>query len=309
MDVDLFICPDQRSRGDLIDAQCNLCTRVALDPVQCQHSHLFCKLCILSHLEVNDTCPIQGDHLTRQQLHPNKFASTIVSRLQVSCPFRTSPNLFSSIRNHLRQYPGCHWTGPLKQLQYHKQKCSYRLTSCKQCKKCDIPFNFMSTHLQMCEAGEEICSECNQSISKQQMDQHLNICPAVPIQCPNHCIANATDQSTYVTVIRRSQLENHLQSCVKHRIACTYKSVGCQVINTREKVNFHLEKDIHQHMQLLLNRVTTLETELENCKKRDIREIQTKTDNNCNFSARKRNRTKNSSSRPTCIDPVLRLGK
>ena len=305
MDLDLFICPDQRSRGDLIDAQCNLCTKVALDPVQCQHSHLFCKLCILSHLQVNDTCPIQGDHLTKQQLHPNKFASTIVSRLQVSCPFRKSPNLFSSIRHHLRQYPGCHWTGPLMKLQDHKQHCSYRLITCKQCNKDAIPFNFMSTHLQMCEAGKQICSECNKLISKQQIDQHLSICPAIPIQCPNHCISNATDQSVYVTVIIRAQLESHLESCAKQQIPCKYKSVGCQVTNTREKIQLHLDKDIHQHMQLLLNRITTLETQVENCKKRDITTTKLRNEDDPSFSARKRIRTKNSRSRPTCIDPVL----
>ena len=66
MEENIFKNPDKEL---LSKFKCPICWRIVENPVQDQHGHVFCKVCITYCLEYNHQCPICKEPLNKNNLY------------------------------------------------------------------------------------------------------------------------------------------------------------------------------------------------------------------------------------------------
>ena len=93
---------------------CSICSNIYNNPVQDDQGHIFCRRCILSHLDRSQTCPYTNDHkVDRSKITSIEFMRNFVNSLNINCPARSS---------------GCSFFGKVKNLPEHMLKCSLTVT-------------------------------------------------------------------------------------------------------------------------------------------------------------------------------------
>ena len=140
---------------------------------------------------------------------------------------------------------GCDWQGELGQLDNHitsncmqeqvnckgcdlqmKRKyldnhlnnhCPQRFFSCPHCKKRGSFVDITTVHLQQCHQAPLPCpaQDCNRKIKRCEMNNHLEVCLKLIVQCPNQaqgCVAQC----------KREHLNQHCQVCPKRQHTCPY---------------------------------------------------------------------------------------
>ena len=149
---------------------------------------------------------------------------------------------------------GCHYKGELKDLDSHLTQCLYQLVKCPN--QCDVPSiqrQLLQHHLEEdCPNREVSCPHCNITEKHDIVTgSHLEECPNILVPCPNQGCQK---------YIKRIEMANHRQSCIKEIVPCPYASVGCKQRMKRERLDDHDVENISKHLKLAMTTIKELET-------------------------------------------------
>ncbi|XP_015767410.1 PREDICTED: TNF receptor-associated factor 4-like [Acropora digitifera] len=164
------------------DWVCPICTLPLKEAVQTRPcGHRFCKACIESHFarqeEVKQqlTCPGCRTDLNKEQ---DIFGDLAVDRkirsFTIKCPSRSR---------------GCQWTGELRARDDHLPSCLHEIVSCTN-EICDVKLQRkeLQDHVTTkCDWRILRCEFCSVSHPALQMKAHHEVCPKVPVTCPQKC--------------------------------------------------------------------------------------------------------------------------
>ena len=90
---------------------CAICTDVAEDPVCCdKNEHMFCRVCIEKWLRVNQTCPMDQNSLTSDNLSVPRVIRNMIQDLDIKCRFVSN---------------GCPETTALEEEDRHALNCEF----------------------------------------------------------------------------------------------------------------------------------------------------------------------------------------
>ena len=200
---------------------CNICQ----SPCRETHGteccgHVFCKCCLTrfrSSTAVSQTCPMCREESFKTFAH--READRKIKELKVRCPNKKD---------------GCGWTGELVNIVGHKPS-----QKCKRCDKCDniIHYSDMARHLPTnCPC---YCPHCGTTADREVIcSEHKEKCHRFPIRCPNTCGKNN---------IPRDNMDDHIKVCPLEMIQCKYQ---CGARIARKEVEKHNQKEITEHIQL-----------------------------------------------------------
>jgi hypothetical protein len=205
---DVVSCKRTELFDDHLDEKfvCSICREVLNRPLQCKDDHAFCKECIYSWLEHNNTCPVCREQLTPDMLSVNRSIEAMIARTRVRCIYsqqgpKTSPSSHEKKKTKTNM-SNCQWVGVYKDIFSHLQNdCIYHPLDCpngeygctEKIAKCDL-----DSHLIGCPA---MCSYCSSSGAVRGMDKHKESCAMVKVQC--HC----------KEMVFRKDLKEHKRNC------------------------------------------------------------------------------------------------
>ena len=155
------------------------------------------------------------------------------------------------------QEQGCIWVGELRDLQSHlKEGCPYGITDCTLGCGDRMQRRGLPDHLQHhCLLRKVECKYCGLEAAYEViMDEHYELCPKVPVTCPNAC-SNATFQ--------REDLASHAETCPLEPIHCEFKEIGCEVVVARKDMENHMHDSQGSHQLLTLSALAGLRLALQ----------------------------------------------
>ena len=141
----------------------------------------------------------------------------------------------------------CEWKGKLSKLQTHlKTECENQKIKCpnKGCKDIFIKKD-LNNHLINCFFYENSliikCKYCGKEVKKNNIDEHLSVCPEIIVDCDNNC----------ENKIKRKDLDKHNMVCSEYNLKCKYWKYGCKNMIKRKLMKNHELKDIYNHYNLV----------------------------------------------------------
>ena len=141
----------------------------------------------------------------------------------------------------------CEWKGKLSKLQTHlKTECENQKIKCpnKGCKDIFIKKD-LNNHLINCFFYENSliikCKYCGKEVKKNNIDEHLSVCPEIIVDCDNNC----------GNKIKRKDLDKHNMVCSEYNLKCKYWKYGCKNMIKRKLMKNHELKDIYNHYNLV----------------------------------------------------------
>lgn len=150
---------------------------------------------------------------------------------------------------------GCPWTGVLSSLPDHmdpsKGDCQYVLVFCPYNCGEEIALSSLENHkTNHCSRRPYACKFCSyKGIYEDLPNRHWTVCEGYPVPCPNECGVND---------MPRKELPNHLKICMKRRVECKFKFVGCNAICNVSDFEKHLREETHLHLALVTDLVKNL---------------------------------------------------
>jgi len=183
--------------------QCPLCHLPMKDPVQitaCRHC--FCDTCLQAFLKQGVfNCPVDNLSLDYAKIYPAPDLESDIMSLTVHCSNYNS---------------GCKWSGKLKSMQAHLNKCLLSEQECPNRCRTQVRTCNLSYHLEFeCVNRIVTCDFCSKNFSGRQMEEHEGVCPLESVHCENKCGAK----------MLRKYIDRHLNGdCPKRGIKCTYCS-------------------------------------------------------------------------------------
>lgn len=225
---------------------CKLCGGIIWDPHSDQCGHTCCYKCFQKHFikAKAQICPISGNPT---QIFPIDALSKTVKSVRMRCKNKEA---------------GCKWEGGIEQFMEHiKNECPKESIQCSfpEC-QCFIQREKMIEHQSTCIHKPQPCQYCGLEISLIRMKQHIEVCPIMPIKCPNNCDV----------VITRELFESHLSCCQNVMVSCPFESFGCTEKYMKKDMAEHDVNYHHKHLELLLNEIQSL--------KKTIKELESKKD-------------------------------
>jgi len=221
LDIEDFV---YESRMIIQDYQCPLCDGIYLNPVVDACGHVYCKACILKHLENSKTCPSSGSRLEETSLTVLVIVNNILEKQMVQCKNRiyhcSWVGKLMDLESHLttdcfRQLVRCSHEGCLAEvfredLEGHQGVCDYRIISCADC-FIQVPFINIRPHQDVCPKFKILCPQnCGNLIERQDGQTHiLDYCQNTIINCPY-------EQYDCTTKIAKRDLEEYLTKSVNH---------------------------------------------------------------------------------------------
>lgn len=233
---------------DFVDEQisdellCLVCLLVLREPqlTSCCGTHL-CNACYEHVVEKGQGCPKCRD--TDFTVLLNKHHRRKILELKVHCTNKSQ---------------GCDWADCLSSLQEHlNAKCQYAEVECPQGCSASIQRSTLEHHLQeACEKRMYTCLYCQvyRNTFDVVTDEHANVCPSFPVQCPNRCNLGTVD---------RCCLEQHLCLCPQQELDCPLHRAGCTVKVFRKDMDGHMKDNVHTHLALLSSLTLELKLDLE----------------------------------------------
>nr|XP_022330853.1 TNF receptor-associated factor 3-like isoform X1 [Crassostrea virginica]XP_022330854.1 TNF receptor-associated factor 3-like isoform X1 [Crassostrea virginica]XP_022330855.1 TNF receptor-associated factor 3-like isoform X1 [Crassostrea virginica] len=216
---------------------CPVCNSVLRNAMQLQCGHQICETCIdpLFGENTKASCPVRTDEecedsFSKNEIYKDMCTRREVMKLPVYCQYS--------------EY-GCSETPEWKNLQSHCEKCEYKPVECDKCQE-KVPQNQLTVHKESkCSYRDVVCDHCSQDVPFCQMKSHFeHDCPEYPLKCPNGCED---------VVLRRIEMESHLQTCPKKSIPCGYRSIGCDFFDIIEKVEKHQVVATDHHLRLAVS--------------------------------------------------------
>ena len=257
-----FISPDKKQIEKFV---CPVCLCIVHIPIQTSCGHLFCQKCFeaiklkatevaatssssrAERVDVVPTCPACKTVLEGEPIR-DKFNEREVKNFRVKCTHHTK---------------GCSWEGYLPEGEKHFRPdlpsgCSYQLLPCKRCGM-KLERRHLSKHLKKdCELREVSCLYCRvKGTHKWVTLEHHLVCEYVPQDCPNGCEASGIPQK---------EVPLHLASCPLQLVPCRYKRLGCSVTAPRREVEQHLAECKDSHLEVGLEVMREVVSELESLK-------------------------------------------
>ena len=145
---------------------------------------------------------------------------------------------------------GCDWVGKLSKLKTHLEtECTEQKIKCpnKGCKSIFYKKD-LNIHLAQCFFYDKSvmiqCKYCKEEISKNNLDNHLNICKEYLVDCTN----NDCNMK-----IKRKNIEKHNLICPEYNLKCKFWKFGCKNIIKRKLMKNHELKEIYNHYNLVYN--------------------------------------------------------
>ena len=240
---------------------CCICEHLLSDPKQCKAGHLFCKECIFTWLDKQQTCPSCRAKLTKNILSDGLFVKNVIAQLPVRCP-----------------HPPCDWTGPLEKItsshykecpalfvkcrnaecaisvkrcevDEHEKTCPHTKISCKDC-AASFPRHAHAKHKAACPRAKVICAECTASFLRIEEAKHVND------ECPErYVICDKCDN--WKGSFKNLRL-HYEQECPKTQFACPL----CKEMFFRGEETYHIEQNMASHVFLLMKENAILRAEL-----------------------------------------------
>ena len=252
---------DQRFGGyscEFVDAvpeelqtECSICLYVLKNPhlVDCC-GHRFCQDYVETHVSRNNSCP-----LCKQEcpgIVPDKQLASILRQKVVRCTHNEE---------------GCTWTGELHLLDNHLD-LTERLKGCNFqqliCSYCNSTFQRrqIESHELKCPKWFLICEYCNDfECLQEELAEHWDDCDHYPIVCPKGCGAR----------IIRLSLDEHLQEwCSLTIVDYEFAYAGCEVRIPRKDMNDHLKLSMKDHLTMLKNENSRLKRAYEEEQKKNV---------------------------------------
>ncbi|RUS82690.1 hypothetical protein EGW08_009527, partial [Elysia chlorotica] len=193
--------------------ECPICLLVLRDPSQTKCGHRFCRECILRTLKNSSLrCPIDNEPLSEADIFPDNYAKREILNCNIKCPNKDD---------------GCKKIFPLCELKAHIQECQYTLAPCPN--KCGsiLPRRDIDDHVgKFCGLRIVMCTCCGANMHAQLTQDHVMVCPKVPIKCDN-CHKE----------MNRDMINHHLQTaCEQMTVMCPFYPLGCGYsVNRRQE--------------------------------------------------------------------------
>lgn len=275
-------CLEYTSRVDenLLCAICKAPFHKPLTTKACGHT--FCEACIDQALEEargrtrnRVPCPLcRTDLSTGGDRGSHRFVRVVemsahLDQLEVRCPNNTQL---------------CKWTGPRSSLENHvRNVCEYTLLPCasSSCDKMIIRKSRGDGSLEgapFCRHFSSACDLCHETIDMSTKVQHLlTTCREYMAPCP-YCGES----------IVREQLAAHGDICADEETACTYAKLGCSFTSVRRDIVAHrktcehgpfmrvFEEVLEKRLKEKMDRVKmTVTREMEQILQRDRQRVET----------------------------------
>ena len=218
---------------------CLICTLVLRQPHQVTCcGKIYCKKCLdeLKTRNPNFNCPNCREKINNRYFKDVNTERKI-SQLKIYCTNKDS---------------GCCYKGELKDLDSHLTQCLYQLVKCpNQCDVLSVQHQLLQHHLEEdCPNREVSCPHCHITDKhKIVTGSHLEECPDLLIPCPNEGCQE---------YIKRIEMANHRQTCIKEIVPCPYASVGCKQRMKRERLDDHDEENVRKHLKIAVNTIKEL---------------------------------------------------
>ena len=154
-------------KAALVCPECNLLLR---DAVQTGDGIRLCETCFGQFQEYpNHTSPKSGVTIGKEY-YPDKAVRREISQLTVLC---------------LHIIYGCPWQGQLQHFEGHCRDCKYKPVRCPNpgCSAL-LPAEKLDSHVDgACPFRRLTCDHCREETAANQLEDHLNRCPKVPMEC------------------------------------------------------------------------------------------------------------------------------
>jgi hypothetical protein len=227
LDIDDFVT---ESRIIIQDYLCPLCGGIYLNPVVDSCGHVFCKTCIIKHLEISKTCPLSNNSLEESHLTVLVIVNNILEKQMINCKNRNFH---------------CDWVGKLMELEGHLNKeCRRQLLLCPHEGCCSEVFREdLHGHQEICDYRIVSCEDCLIQIPFINIRPHQDVCPKFKIICPQGCNC----------LIERQDTEYHIMNyCLNTIIDCPYTEYGCKTTCAKKELPNYLTESVNRHNFLIL---------------------------------------------------------
>lgn len=171
---------------DIDRITCSICWNVLNNPVLLNNSvisppreaccHHFCEQCIISHLKINQTCPLCRKPTELHHLVKNMEKQREIGDMMIKCVY---------------QEKGCNWSGKIglsfSNYTTHFTTCSNRGKVCEKCLEM-IDWTSLNTHFAVCSAEIVTCTrnkDCGSQFRRDEEKKHIEfLCKYRPASCP-----------------------------------------------------------------------------------------------------------------------------
>ncbi|XP_035507773.1 TNF receptor-associated factor 6 [Morone saxatilis] len=133
----------------------------------------------------------------------------------------------------------------------------------------------LENHLAQCQFATEPCPQCQQSVRKSHLEEHITVeCQRRPVSCPD-CVASFVyedrelheQQCPFASVtcqycdldLIRDQMDSHCDTdCPKAPIACNFSAFGCKERMQRHNLAQHMQEFTQMHMRYMADFLRSL---------------------------------------------------
>ena len=156
---------------------------------------------------------------------PNEEARDSINEIEVICPLNDR---------------SCDWKGQLGELEQHLLQCNQLLIVCQlNCQSVIARYQIPEHETNFCQMRRIACDFCKETILAKNMNGHLIICPAFPVDCPEGCTMK----------LRRDSVIGHVSTlCELKKVPCPYHDFGCTASSmARKEIQTHQEEQVIPH--------------------------------------------------------------
>lgn len=205
------------------------------------------RICLLEKVNCSNDCGI-----TVQRRHLKTHVNKECPSRKVSCMHCCITGKYQFIEGkHKEQCPLAPVPCPnlckansilRKDINEHKKTCPLEGVICSNGCGITLERQHLMVHVKLkCLHRKVNCQYCNVEGQHRFIGYgHIEECPKLPISCPNQC----------KVVVPRDQLNQHLKICPLEEIQCEYHVVGCEETMARKDQKEHNSKKIQHHLSL-----------------------------------------------------------
>lgn len=160
---------------------------------------------------------------------PADVINSEINKLRVHCPFREE---------------GCIWSGAISLLVLHVEGCDMYPVACSlgcggTVKRMDVNKH----ENEDCSERTRICEFCLFDFRVSQFSFHIQVCPNLPLKCPNGCDTKE---------ILRKDMDIHISDvCPLSMVKCHYKKYGCDNPRKRRDLDTHETEFVVKHIRMM----------------------------------------------------------
>ncbi len=225
--------------GPSDDQKCPICHLVVRNAYQINCcGKILCRGCLMKYRRQYHRCPMCRTYIGDKYFKDTRSDREIKS-LKVYCDNKEA---------------GCDWTGEVRQIEKHLERCDYQEIECEMCEEAILELH-MKTHLSdECPMRDYKCTLCDKQDTYQSITvDHPKVCPNVVLECVNTGCSQEEE---------RCNMPSHLEVCPKQVIDCPFKAMGCSFTSKREDLVGHIEKEVTSHVDLVAQRIHTYDPTL-----------------------------------------------